>query len=252
MSISIREHAPRLARSPQHRKPVPFLENQYRVRGGFHPSSTAGYAVAGGSGPRRGRPRCLGMTRWLLCCPHSASPLSVAPSSRSCLVPVVVRVIYKIVIRFRCAVWCPSPSVVCADRRNMPGRCRGTSDGCSASNRIRPRRCRPSTSREAGPWTVEIPLISSSTTTVCSRPLPPRPQPLFIWPRYSRPQSRSHPSGYPWQCFRLYPSYVSLSRYYALSLPPSVGTLRYSSRPLFFSLLLWMFHLISVRSLLFI
>lgn len=159
--------------------------------------------MAGGSGPRRGRPRCLGMTRCMLSAHrrrHCVSPPSVALSSRSCLVVgslvPIVRVIL-IIISFRCAVWCPSPSVVCADRRNMPGRCRGTSDGCSASNRIRPRWCRPPTSRAAGPWTAEIPLISSSTTTICSRPPSPRPRPLFTWPRYSRPQPRNHPSGYP-------------------------------------------------------
>lgn len=182
-----------LTRSRTHRKPVPFLKNQYRVHGAFHPSSTVTrwLAVVVLSAAVR-----VAQVRHDVCCPHTdvVSPPSVALSSRSCPVPVTAS--SAIIVCVRCTV-CPSPCVVCAYRRNMPGRCRGISDGCSASNRIRPRRCRPSTSHAAGPWTVEIPSISSSTTTICSRPPPPWPRRLFIWPLYSQPLSHSHLSGCP-------------------------------------------------------
>lgn len=83
----------------------------------------------------------------------------------------------------------------------MPGRCRGTSDGCSASNTIRPPRCRPSTNRVAGPWMAAFPSTSSNS----SRPPPPRPP--STWPLCTRWPPRRHPSGCPRP---RYPSYVSL------------------------------------------
>lgn len=117
--------------------------------------------------------------------------------------------------RLRPGTWVPRPGKACARRswsrfrRNMPGRCRGTSDGCSASSRIRPRCRRPSTNRVAGPWTAALPPTwpnNGSSRLQWSRP-------PSIWPPCNRwPPRRRRLFGYPWPCCPRprYPSYVCL------------------------------------------